>query len=162
MPPVPWEGKVLMDGGIIDPVPCRPAKEEGAEIVIGVDVGQCICRLRPVEDGIDEIQRAIDIMGFHMNKQSTECAHVVIEPDVKGIEWTDFAKYKELIRKGEEAAEREMNKIRRILPSGFPKRLFQRASGVIGGAGRGWFAGKFSKSGGKTAVSANSAPVGTG
>ncbi len=159
MPPVRWDGKVLVDGGIVEPVPCRPAKEEGAEIVIGVDVGPCICRPRPVEDGIDEIQRVIDIMGFRMNERSTECADVIIEPAVKEIDWTDFSRYKKLIREGEEAAQREMDHIKRKVNSAFPPRLFPRARGFWGELKRGRFWAKLCPPCKERGVSENSLSV---
>jgi NTE family protein len=131
MPPVPWNGKLLADGGVIDPLPCRPAKEGGSDFVIGVDVGSCVCRPQPLMDGVDEIHRAMEIICFHLNKQSKEYADVVIEPDVKGVDWTDFLKYKDLIRNGEEAAESEIEKIRGMVTFGFGRRLFRRARGVV-------------------------------
>jgi NTE family protein len=131
MPPVPWNGKLLADGGVIDPLPCRPAKEGGSDFVIGVDVGPCVCRPQPLMDGVDEIHRAMEIMYFHLNDQSKEYADVIIEPDVKGVDWTDFLKYKDLIRKGEEAAESEIKKIRGRPTLGFRRRMFQRARGVV-------------------------------
>ena len=133
MPPVQWNGKLLADGGVIDPLPCRPARDGGSEFVIGVDVGPCVCRPQPIMDGVDEIHRAMEIMCFHLNKQSKEYADVVIEPDVKGIDWTDFLKYKDLIRKGEEAAESEIEKIQGMITPGFGRRLFHRARGVVFG-----------------------------
>ncbi len=36
--PVRWEGRLLVDGGLVEPLPVRIARELGAEIVIGVDV----------------------------------------------------------------------------------------------------------------------------
>jgi NTE family protein len=37
--PVRWRGRILVDGGMVEPVPVQPCRELGAEIVIGVDVG---------------------------------------------------------------------------------------------------------------------------
>lgn len=37
--PVRWRGRILVDGGLVEPVPVRVCRELGAEIVIGVDVG---------------------------------------------------------------------------------------------------------------------------
>ncbi len=36
MPPVRWDEMVLVDGAVVGPVPACPAKDEGADIVIGV------------------------------------------------------------------------------------------------------------------------------
>jgi NTE family protein len=37
--PVRWRGRILVDGGLVEPVPVRACRELGAELVIGVDVG---------------------------------------------------------------------------------------------------------------------------
>jgi NTE family protein len=36
--PVRWEGRLLVDGGMVEPLPVRVCRELGAEIVIAVDV----------------------------------------------------------------------------------------------------------------------------
>lgn len=36
--PVGWEGRFLVDGGLVEPLPVRICRELGAEIVIGVDI----------------------------------------------------------------------------------------------------------------------------
>jgi predicted acylesterase/phospholipase RssA len=37
-PPVSIEGRLLIDGGVVDPIPCRVARELGADIVLGVSL----------------------------------------------------------------------------------------------------------------------------
>jgi len=113
-----------VDGGVVDAVPVSTAKREGAETVIAVDVGACLCQPCIVEDGIDAINRATEVMGFHLNRRSTEGAHVVIEPAVSKFEWTDFLSYDELIREGEEAAESKTEEIRKLLEHGFRRKVF--------------------------------------
>jgi predicted acylesterase/phospholipase RssA len=78
-----------------------------------------------VEDGIDAINRATEIMGFHLNRRSTEGAHVVIEPVVSQFEWTDFLNYEALIREGEKAAESKIEEIRHLLGPGFRRKIFR-------------------------------------
>jgi NTE family protein len=36
--PVRWEGRLLVDGGLIEPLPVRACRELGADLVIGVDI----------------------------------------------------------------------------------------------------------------------------
>jgi len=36
--PVRWEGRLLVDGGLVEPLPIRVCRELGAELVIGVDI----------------------------------------------------------------------------------------------------------------------------
>lgn len=69
----------------------------------------------------------MEIMSFYLNNQHKESADLLIEPEVKGIHWTDFLKYRELIREGEKAAESKIEEIRKILDRGREVNLFQRA-----------------------------------
>lgn len=123
LPPVPRDGMLLVDGGVLDPVPVAPAKAAGAEVVIGVDVGCCLCRVPPIEDGVDVINRATEVMSYCLNCRSGESAEVLIQPDVKRIPWTSFDHYAELIRQGEVATEQKLAEI--------GEQIFRRSSGKI-------------------------------
>jgi hypothetical protein len=89
------------------------------------------CQPCIVEDGIDAINRATEIMGFHLNRQSTEGAHVAIEPAVSQFEWTDFLNYEELIREGEKAADSKIEEIRSLLEHGFRRKVFRWVREII-------------------------------
>jgi len=132
MPAVAWNDMALVDGGVLDSVPVIPAKDEGAEVVIGVDVGFCIHRPHIIEDGIDAIDRSTEIMGFYLNRHRRESADVLIEPAVRDVAWTDFINYEALIQEGEKAAESKIEEIRKKLKYvswkkrlKFPGKVFQ-------------------------------------
>ena len=115
MPSVEWEGTVLVDGGVIDVLPVIPAKENGADVVVGVDVGLILRLNHPVEDGIDAIHRATEIMNYYLSSTGRINAEVVIEPLVRNFGWTDFFAFEELIRQGEIATELKIEEIKEIL-----------------------------------------------
>jgi NTE family protein len=115
MPSVEWEGMVLVDGGLIDVLPAIPARENGADVIIGVDVGLILRRNHPVEDGIDAIHRATEIMDYYLSTTGRINADVVIEPVVRNFGWTDFFAFKELMRQGEIAAELKIEEIKEIV-----------------------------------------------
>lgn len=115
MKPIHRDGMVLVDGGVVDAVPVNPAKTQGADIVIGVDVGGCVCQVPPIEDGIDAINRATEIMSFHLNRHAREMADIVIEPAVREREWTDFLSFKDFIREGEKATEASVKQIKKLM-----------------------------------------------
>lgn len=117
LPPVGVDGMVLVDGGVLDPVPVEAAKSAGADIVIAVDVGSCLCRAPSIEDGIDVINRATEIMSVCLNSRSCKGADLVIEPEVKQVPWTGFTYYLDVIGEGEKAAERKIEEIRRMGPT---------------------------------------------
>jgi NTE family protein len=143
MPAVTWDKMVLVDGGVVGALPCGPARDRGAGIVIGVDVGVCLCRPHTIGNALDEIQRVTQIMGFYLNKQLREKADVLIEPGINQTEWTDFLKYRELIREGEKAAVSKIEEIREILSHRFRRKVFQRAREILFGPNKGRREGKF-------------------
>jgi NTE family protein len=132
MPSVEWEGTVLVDGGLIDVLPAIPAKENGADVVVGVDVGLILRRNHPVEDGIDAIHRATEIMNYYLSAAGRVNAEVVIEPLVRNFGWTDFFAFEELIRQGEIAAELKLEEIKETVKPRFWGAVSRRSKKIIG------------------------------
>src|SRR5262249_54393517 len=59
-PPTPLDGKLLVDGGVISPVPCGTAREMGADIVLGISLEVAAPRAAP--DG-GSVRSAVDLRG---------------------------------------------------------------------------------------------------
>ncbi len=58
--PVRWDGRILVDGGLVEPVPVRACRELGAEVVIGVDVGPRPVPSTPERRGLwDELEERL-------------------------------------------------------------------------------------------------------
>ena len=93
----------------------RQVKDYGKDLVIAVDVGSCLDRSCYIEDGIDAIQRAMEIMRITLSSPDRKSAEVLLEPAVKNTDWTDFPDYNELIRAGEKAAESKIKAIHEML-----------------------------------------------
>jgi NTE family protein len=132
MPSVEWEGTVLVDGGLIDVLPSIPAKENGADVVVGVDVGLILRRNHPVEDGVDSIHRATEIMNYYLSAAGRVNADVVIEPVVRNFGWTDFFAFEELMRQGEIAAELKIEEIKEIVKPRFRNTMRRWSRKFIG------------------------------
>ncbi|MDZ7696271.1 MAG: patatin-like phospholipase family protein [Deltaproteobacteria bacterium] len=135
-PPVAWDDMVLVDGGLIDPVPASAARHGGADRVIGVDVGCCLCQVPPIQDGIDVINRATEIMNFHLNRESGQKADILIGPAVNQFAWTDFLKYQEIIQEGEKAAGARLHEIKAVLNPRFSRKVYLKAIQLIPGIKR--------------------------
>jgi len=123
MPSVDWDGTVLVDGGLVYMIPVIPVRDSGADRVVGVDVGLVLRRDHPVEDGIDAIYRATEIMNYYLGTADRINADVLIEPVVGNFGWTDFFAFEELIRQGENAAEQKIDEIKNLLKRGFRYRV---------------------------------------
>jgi NTE family protein len=115
MPPIPWNGRLLVDGGVANPLPTDLAREIGADVIVAVDVGLCICQSATIRDGIDAITRATEVMGFHLSRRGRETADLLIELEVKQVNWAKFMNYEELIQQGENAAESQIENIKKLI-----------------------------------------------
>ena len=133
MPAVSWEDMILVDGGVVNAIPSVSVREHGADTVIGVDVGSHLCRPSTIEDGIDSINRAMEIMSFYLSQRSRGGADVLIEPDVRQVTWTDFPNYEELIHLGDKAAESKIDEIRKMVTNPIRKKIVLWQKKIIAG-----------------------------
>jgi NTE family protein len=116
LPPVPLNGRRLIDGGWIDKVPVIPAFHLGADVVIAVDISA------DLDEDDSELKRGIDIMmRANMIRDSVlvgiikSMADVVIDPDVGGIHWADFGAVDRCIQAGDDATTRAVSQARHLL-----------------------------------------------
>jgi NTE family protein len=112
LPPIRIEGRELVDGGWIDRVPVRPAREMGANLVIAVEVAEGIYESGDLTTGLDIVLRTNEICQFTLGQLQLEEADIVIQPDLQGIHWSDFGHLEDCIRAGEEATWKMMTGIR--------------------------------------------------
>ena len=98
--PVELNGKLLLDGGVVNNFPVNRMIEKGMDVIIGVDVqGNLLPR--------DELNSVTSILGqiinFQMYEDSDkqiELVDIHIEPNVKDYSVTSFNKMEEIINYG--------------------------------------------------------------
>jgi len=112
--PVEFEGRLLVDGFLVGPVPVEAARTLGAECVIGVYLGTAGPAPRPKHMG-EVLWRAFAIMQEQAMQRRDRGADVLISPDVKDYVWDDFSRTGEMIAAGEAAARAALPRIREIL-----------------------------------------------
>ncbi|MGD8522631.1 MAG: patatin-like phospholipase family protein [Desulfobacterales bacterium] len=123
MPPIPWNGKLLVDGGVANPLPVNLTRDIGADLIVAVDVGLSINPSASIKDGIDAITRATEVMGYHLSLGGRETADLLIEPAVRQVNWANFMNYEELIQQGEKAAESQIENIKNLIAHPFRRKL---------------------------------------
>lgn len=99
--PVELYGRLLADGGIIEPIPVKVAKDMGMDIVIAVDVGKEVKKRKKFRNLIDIVVQAENIKAYELSKMKISPADIIIEPEVGHISWAHFSKAQECIRRGE-------------------------------------------------------------
>jgi NTE family protein len=106
-----YQGRVLIDGGVIDRVPITVAREMGADIVIAVDVGLFEKEVQ-VKSVFDVIFQSIEIMEREILRTRMLNADLVIRPDVGHISSTAFTQIDDCVALGREATEQVADLIR--------------------------------------------------
>jgi NTE family protein len=110
------DGRYLVDGFLVNPVPVDKVREMGADAVIAVNVIPDRNVKAATEPNIfDVIMQTLHIVGYYALRSSAEGADVLIEPDTQRIALTDFHKVEECVQLGRDAAEKALPDIRKLL-----------------------------------------------
>ncbi len=126
------EGRYLVDGGLVNPVPTSISVSQGANILISANltskagerrvprmIGWWRRHMPSVLRGpsIPEIMlKTIYIMQYEISQARSEIAHVVMNIKSHDLLWWDLDRAKEMIKMGEATAEEVMPKIKSLLP----------------------------------------------
>ena len=125
--PVEYNGKLLADGGLSNPLPDDIARQMGADIVIAVNLDNDYFENGLKKNNLSLLRisiRALNIMRYHLAQNCLKTADVVIEPKVGEIGLIGWNKFfnseetKQIIKAGEEAAEEALPKIKKLIERG--------------------------------------------
>jgi NTE family protein len=124
--PLKYQGRFLVDGGILNPVPADVARTMGASFTIAVNVLNDPRKRRqsgvigPQKPGkapsiMNTLVQSIYIMEYEITRSSILKADVIIEPDVSNIEPYAFYRGQEAIEAGYRAAVAVIPEIKKLL-----------------------------------------------
>jgi NTE family protein len=139
MAPIRSGERVLVDGGVADPVPAEVVAKMGADLTIAVNVvprlkrgventvSQFIRRvnvfnpLSYISDGqdmpnlFDIVMNSMQILQYELGNFKAIRADVLINPDLSDFTWIEYYRADELIERGAEAAEKELPAIEKAI-----------------------------------------------
>jgi NTE family protein len=121
--PVNLNGRWLVDGGLLNPVPVDVLIQKGADIVIAVCIEQKSDQKaqqkvrRPSIIGV--LSKTANIVYSHATSDFAQKADIVLYPDVNTYAWDDFHKGNELMRIGMETCRQNIDEIKRLIKTGF-------------------------------------------
>jgi|GEM_PF-79470 len=102
--PVELDGRLLVDGVVVNNVPASVARALGADLVIAVDITEYNFAAGAPRSLAEALMRAFDIMARQTINASLEWADVVIRPQVGGLNGFRFKNAPEYVRRGYAAA----------------------------------------------------------
>lgn len=109
--PTKINGKLYIDGGLINNFPADVAKSKGVDYIIGVDVQTGLRSIDKLESLTDVINQIIGIPAKEYNKKNIKLVDVYIKPDVKkySVGSFDASSIDSIIKKGKEAGNSAIN-----------------------------------------------------
>lgn len=118
--PVFYKDAILLDGGILSPLPTKVLLNYGANRIIASNTS-------PSQDNLlreyerrgkfhifDFIFGSIETMQQQFIKQALTVADVIIHPDLSGLSWIEFDRMSEFVKRGEEAAFKRIDIIKNL------------------------------------------------
>ncbi len=112
--PVVWCDRLLVDGGVADPIPVKTAKDIGAEIVIAVDLSELLTKTCP-NNLFGVASRSAEIKFLLQSESCADGADVLIRPDLGAIGMFDDSNFELVFQAGRKAAQEAMPKIKQLL-----------------------------------------------
>ncbi len=115
--PVEINGQLLVDGGLVNNLPVDQGRALGADVVIAVDVGEPLRTREQLESLSGVTRQVLRMMTARNVARQTPDADLVIHPAVEEFATSDFNKAEEMIVRGEQAARRVAEELRRFAVS---------------------------------------------
>lgn len=115
--PISMNGKLLIDGGIINNYPVDVARQMGADIVIGVDVQDPMKNAEELQNNIfAQLNQLIDLQRKDRWEQNIALSDVYIKVNVKGYNTASFntTAIDSLMGRGAQAARSQIDTLRAI------------------------------------------------
>jgi NTE family protein len=102
--PVHWNGKILVDGGVVMNIPVDVVRKMGADIVIAVDIASPLSKREDLGSTLGVLgQLSSFLTRGNMGPQLAK-ADLVLSPDVQGYGLYEFKKAPEIAKKGADEA----------------------------------------------------------
>jgi len=105
--PIEIDGRLLVDGGIVNNIPIDVARAMGADIVIAVDIGSPLLdksELNSTVNVLDQLSTILTISTTKQQKANLQDQDILILPNIDGLTTTDFSLLAVGLERGEEAA----------------------------------------------------------
>ena len=139
--PLVRDGRTLVDGGIIDPIPVDVVRELGADIVIAVSAiprfdadaatvftraSRAVNRVNPIAyltgrpralNLLDVVMNSFHIVEHQLGAHLARDADVFIQPDVAAHTWIEFYRAPEIIERGAAAGRATFSRIDEVMTS---------------------------------------------
>ena len=111
--PVEINGRLLIDGGVVNNYPIEELKNRGIDFIIGIDVQDGLKNREQLKDVTAVLSQINNFSMIEKMEGKRSLTNIYIQPDIKGYSVVSFDKGQEIIKKGNEKAKEY---IKELLP----------------------------------------------
>ncbi len=112
--PVEIDGKWLVDGGVTNNFPVEEIKKLGADFIIGVDVQDDLKDRHALQDATKILGQISNLQMIEKMKEKINMTDIYLKPDISNYSVISFDVGQEIIKKGEDAAQAVIDKLRAV------------------------------------------------
>lgn len=102
--PVVIDGKLLIDGGVVNNYPVDEVRKLGADIIIGVDVQDGLRSRKDLKNATRILVQISNLQMMEKMDSKKEKTNIYIKPDISDYSVISFSDGEAIIKKGEEAS----------------------------------------------------------
>ncbi|MCL2416780.1 MAG: patatin-like phospholipase family protein [Bacteroidales bacterium] len=112
--PIEIDGRLLVDGGVLNNFPVLEMRRRGADIVIGVDVGWYYGDMKELRSFFQIIEQVVFMGGQSLNNKNRAAADILIRPDLGSLTAMSFASSDSILQIGHNAAQKAYPELRKL------------------------------------------------
>ena len=101
--PVELDGRLLVDGGMVDNIPLDIVRQMGVDVAIVVDIGTPLRNRKQLGTVVDVLNQSITLMTRRNSEEQLAALHrddILIQPPLASISATDFGRAEEMMEAG--------------------------------------------------------------
>jgi NTE family protein len=117
--PVEVDGRLLVDGGMVDNIPIDVARSMGVDRVIVVDIGTPLMERKELLTVVDVLNQSTTLMtrsNSELQLATLKADDILVQPDLSGYGSTDFGQVTPLITAGYDATQRLALRLAAVIP----------------------------------------------
>ncbi|NNC70259.1 MAG: patatin-like phospholipase family protein, partial [Flavobacteriaceae bacterium] len=112
--PVEIDGKLFVDGGVVNNFPTDIMRKKNIDVVIGIDVQDKLKMKGNLDSAPTIIMQIVNFQMYDNEQLKKSLADVYIQPDIRDYTVVSFDDKSAIIKAGEDAAQKQIEKLKEI------------------------------------------------
>lgn len=115
--PVTIDGRLLIDGGMVNNFPVRNMKEHGADIIIGIDLEDESIPASQIDNSLQLFTSLMNLSSLEESLYARSHCNIYIKPNLHGRDMLSFNDFDSIIQFGQDAADKFYPQFQRLADS---------------------------------------------